>query len=127
MGEVVGRVRAGGAHLHVLDLRTVSLLITSRGLSSRLRSTVGPTCGMLRLFLRDWDLHANCLYWQLLTLLHLARTLVVQQSLALLAGPLQLPREEPHMVVRLQAVAACEDVQRHLRRGEPEAAVRHRG
>ena len=121
VGEVVRGVCAGGAHLHVLDLRTVSLLISS------LRSTAGPTCGVLLVFLRDWDLHADCLYWQLLTLLHLARTLVVQQSLALLAGPLQLPREEPHIVVRLEAVAACEDVKRHLRGGEPEAAVRHRG
>ena len=127
VGEVVGRVRAGGAHLHVLGLRTVSLLITSRGLSRRLRGTAGPSCGVLLLILGDWDLDADCLHWQLLTLLHLVRTFVVQQALALLAGPLQLSREEPHIVVRLEAVAACEDVQRHLRRGEPEAAVRHRG
>ena len=121
VGVVVGRVGAGGARLHVLAL------ITSRGLSRRLGSTAGFTCGVLLLVVVDWHLDADCLYWQLLTLLHLARTFVVQRALALLAGPLQLSREEPHIVVRLEAVAACEDVKRHLRGGEPEAAARHRG
>ena len=47
--------------------------------------------------------------------------------LHVLAGPLQLPREKPRVVVRLQAVTACQDVHCHLSRREPEATVRHRG
>ena len=53
--------------------------------------------------------------------------LIVQLAFALLAGPLQLPREKPRVVVRLQAVTACQDVHCHLSRREPEATVRHRG
>eukprot|EP00959_Pyramimonas_sp_CCMP1952_P162769 3402721-Pyramimonas_sp.AAC.1 len=74
VGVVVGRVGAGGAHLHVLALCTVSLLITSRGLSKRLRSTAGLTCGVLLLVLGDWHLDADCLYWHLFIVLLLART-----------------------------------------------------
>ena len=109
MSIVVGNVRAGCARLNVFyhDL-FVGVFLDN----PRLNNTVGICAS-------HPHLHSHCLDAVLASGSIDGGHLVVKLTLALLHCPLELPREKPDVIMRLQTISSSEYVYRDFRTGKP--------
>ena len=70
-------------------------------------------------------MYSYCLYIAVHLLRLVLFSLMIEQPLALMHGPLQLPREDREVVVALQAISTSENVNSKLGGGNPKATIGH--